>query len=317
MRIPGGFRGRSSAGLVVLAALSCAGCAGDYQQAVKAFAEATTASKAALAESRQTLSDDLNARRVESAVKNPDDVIPAAGECRSAQVAPCHLVLREGEKSLRQSDYFATVSELAELLDSYAQGLRAITDADTAAKVQTSIDKVNGSLGNIANVVGSKTNAESFAEFSKPVSALVSWGFGEYIAIVKEHAVRDAATKADPLVQKAALVFGNFTQDAADLARNKEFIAFDDAETAFRKSPGDSALRTWIQAAAALERVSMARDNQVMKELAAAHQALVKSFDDPDSLRDAFARFEKARDDANALADILKSLRDAAQKQKG
>ena len=315
MRIPELFRACAGVGLSLLLALFCSACAGDYSQAVTAFAQATTASKDAFAESRRILADDSMDRLLARAKANPDSVIPAAKECDPVRPVPCHLVLIPGEASLRQSDLYARMAQLPALLDAYAQALKAITEADTAANVKASVDKVNGSIENIAKAVD-KENVTAFATFSKPVSALVGWGFGEYIAIVKEHAVRDAATKADPWVKEAAKAFGAFAQSAAALGRNKEFENFLQRKRAYESEKTEAALQAWLEAAASLDRISTAPDSKVMNDLAEAHAALVRSFDDPASLREAFARFQSVRDQANALADILKSLREAARMQK-
>lgn len=308
------IRGRGHAGLVLLLALACSACAGDYGQAVNAFAQATTASKDAFTESRRVLADDLMDRLTARARANPDSVASARNECDPVRPVPCHLVLVPGEASLRKSDLFARMAQIPVLLDAYAQALKAITEARTAAGVQASVDKVNGSIQNIAKAVD-KENAATFATFSTPASALIGWSFGEYIAIVRERAVRDAATAADPWVQQAAKAFGAFAESAAALGRRDAFDNFRRKQRAFESTKSEDALQDWINAAAMLDRISTAPDSTVMNDLAVAHAALVRSFDRPASLREAFARFQSARDQANALAEILKSLNEAIQQQ--
>ena len=309
---------RSTFVVVIFASLAACSVA-DYEKPVSDFAGATnnaaealvvldtqiTESYAAVLRAR-VLSDKLLVKFDEG------DCLVTSERCRLVAVN------RDNQKEpLTPKDMIGRMVALMGSVRAYAQNLGAIVQADTAAQAATHVNAALGSVKNLSATVvsfGGKGGAD-ISDYTTAAGKFVNWAIGQYVAKVKLDALREATTKAHPVIEEASRIF----EDTAGLIAlvpkgelssevEKSFQAFDDASN-------ESNLENLIAKADAYDQFLRTKPATVFAQLREAHGALAAKLKNDDlSLSNVSAKIEAFVVEAKTLLSIVRELRDAGKK---
>lgn len=298
------LRFRVGAFLSVLALL-LAGCAiGDYRQPVEALASAATSSQQALSEYSEAITTQVRASRRQQALAAPNRVAWPDGDCISTSMQ-CRLNI-DGQTLTPTSPIPNLLALLAEIKN-YTDGLKAIVESDTRAKVETSLASANGSLQNLAKLVERPgINLEGFAA---PVTAAAGWIAGVYIDHLRYEALKTATRNANPLIKQAVPILERVAAEAsrAQHAMLAEVVSTRNDE--FRVGTNEGTLTRLMSAAEAYENVLRHPPAPIFKKLAEAHDSLTRALNNRDiSLDTAFAQLQSLKSDAEKLKDIVNAF---------
>ncbi len=206
--------------LALCAMSAAAGCAApQYDKPVGAFATATSDAQEALAGYSKGMVAAQEDRTRNSAVAAPYRVRSLAGECGPSS-SRCRLVLyqQQGDPSPlyqpQDDPHPQAASPIASLprvvtlmarIARYAESLNAIVTSDSAAAVQAGVAATGESISGIAALVPG-TAAASPAGDGRPSGSSIGW--------MKADALKQAVSRADPVVAKVPEAFGDTVQQA-------------------------------------------------------------------------------------------------------
>jgi hypothetical protein len=308
--------GRFAAGLMLCLVLATCSVT-QYEQPIKDFSAATTsADKALRSYSQIVVKEVTDVRRAEAAAR-PVAVQIARGDCLGDSQRCRIVILRErnepNPRLLVPEQPIPTILVLMDEIRKYANGLEAILTADTASKVEQSVDSVNGSLVNLAELVESDT--KTFESFATPAGEAVKWLFGIYIDSVKLGALRTATRNADPLIAEAEPIFAEAMKQANNATRDSLAETVSKRHDAYREAKSDATLTSLLQAAQTYDAVLTAAPESIFPRFRAAHADLTKALNTEEITWDqAFAALESLQADADRLGKIVEDLLAAAEK---
>lgn len=305
---------------VVLVALATACSVADYKKPVGDFAEATRNAEEALVALDAQVTDAYAAVLRDRAIAGEEFVKFDSGNCLVASPR-CQLVVigdDDTAESLSPDPALRRMIILMRAVRVYSDGLAAIVDADTVAKVTAHVNATLGSIESLAGTVATLRPAERAAEgaavrdvseFTTPVGQAVNWLVGQYVAKVKLDGLERATSHAQPVIAETAGLFG----DAAELASDVPKKALSDEVLkrldTFRVQKSEDSLNRLIESAAAYDLLLVANPPAVFERLKDAHDALANKLQDDDlSLANAMAKIEVFATEAKTLAKILKDL---------
>ena len=310
-------------GIVVLARLTVGAAAlvfatacsvADYQKPISDFAAATQDAETALvaldAEVTEAYAIRLRAQ-VDAGAKL---VQVQAGECELTS-ARCRL---EAISTGGQSEVIPPEPLLGQMviimgaIRTYADGLTAIVNADTAEQVATHVNATLGSVGNFASTLeklGVAGAAAPVKEYKTSVGKAVNWLVGQYVAKVQVDGLREATGRAQPVIARSAEIFESTALFAADITNDDLTKKFDAARVTYENDSNQGNLTNLIQKAADYDRVLQAAPSSVYAGLRQAHEALTKNLHNEDlSMVDVLARIEAFGAEAKALVQIVKEI---------
>ena len=303
-------------GLMLSLVLSACSVA-EYEAPIKDFSAATaSADKALNSYSQIVVKEVTDVRRAEAAA-HPAAVRIAKGECQGDSPRCRIVILRERNEAnprhLVPEQPIPTILSLMGEIRKYAGGLEAILTADTASKVEQSVDSVNGSLLNLAKLVESDT--KTFESFATPAGEAVKWLFGVYIDSVKLGALRTATRNADPLIADAEPIFAEAMKQANNATRDSLAETVSERHDAYREAKNDATLTSLLQAAQTYDALLTAAPETIFPRFRTAHADLTKALNDDEITWDrAFAALEAFQADADRLGKIVEDLLAAAEK---
>jgi len=239
---------------------------------------------------------------------------------------------------------------LAAEIETYADNLLKIVQADTAEKVQEQVNATVASLGASADKAASldrtedsdgnevtnpkaQAQADLFKEFLAPLEGLTTFFVGNYIDYVKRQGLRAATANSHALVQQAAAIFavqvaGSVTVQAGDLReasftswtayqeKRQELVGFDgtDAErTALEEDIADR-LTAAIADAQAYNAYLSAAPSTVFDDFETAHFRMVERIQGRgSSLPEVIASIEAFASKIEALSAVLRQFQDTAR----
>lgn len=245
------------------------------------------------------------------------DCLVTSGRCRLV------VVDREGkEEALSPDPALAQMVLVMRRIGVYAENLRALLDADTAATVAARVNAALGSVQSLAETVariraGGGGEAAEVADFATPVGAAANWLVGQYVARVKLRGLRRATGAAQPVIRDATALFETTAGVVADVP--KAALAEDVSKSmdAFRSDRSDGRLDRLLRSAAAYDRLLLSRPPVLFKRLREAHDLLADKLNgEPVSFASLTARMQDFADQAGQLAKILKDLTDLAAKMR-
>jgi hypothetical protein len=295
----------------------------EYEPPIKTFSEAASSANTALSGYSDLAVREVGKIRREQALATPPGVrFMQEGEAKDCQgdSSRCRVVILANRddpnpKLIEPEPPIQDILTLMNEIRRYGDGLQAIVAADTAAKVASSVDSVNGNLVNLAKLVGQD---KSFGSFATPAGEAIKWAFGAYINSVKLNALRTATQNADPLIADSVKVFTKAMEQADSITREGLAENVSRRLDTFRESHSDANLSNLLQAARAYDTVLTADPATVFVELTKAHSDLTKALNDEEVSWDkAFASLEAVKTHAQRLEGIVMSLLAAANAEEG
>ena len=295
----------------------------EYDPPIRTFSEAASSANTALSGYSDLAVREVGRIRREQALATPPGVrFMEEGESLDCQgdSRRCRIVILASRddpnpRLIEPDPPIQNILILMNEIRKYGNGLQAIVAADTAAKVERSVDSVNGNLVNLAKLVGQD---KSFGSFATPAGEAIKWAFGAYINSVKLNALRTATQNADPLIADSVEVFTKAMEQADSITRVGLAENVSRRLDAFRESHSDAHLSNLLQAARAYDTVLTADPATVFVELTKAHSDLTKALNDDEISWDkAFASLEAVKTHAQRLEGIIMGLLAAANAEEG
>ncbi len=298
-----------------LLAFATACSVADYKKPVSDFAVGTQHAEESLVELDRLVTDAYAAVH-RSRVLSNEALVEIEGTDCQVQSKRCQLVVvdRAGEKELLTPEpALRRMITLMRAIRTYADGLKAIVEADTAEKVAT---QVNATLGSVESISETMANLDrrvrqpsSFSEYKTSVGQAVNWVIGQYVAKVQVDGLKRATKDAKSVIAAAAGFFKEAAGTASDVPKQVMANEVSKRAAAFENAPSESTLDKLIKSAAKYDQVLLARPPAVFVRLGAAHDALANKLDNDDvSLADAMAKINAFATEAETLAAILKEL---------
>ncbi|MFM9845024.1 MAG: hypothetical protein ACKVOI_18840 [Dongiaceae bacterium] len=295
----------------------------EYEPPIRTFSEAASSANAALSGYSNLAVKEVGRIRREQALATPPGVrFMREGETIDCQGNSnrCRVVIlaQRDDPNPKLIDPEPPIQNILTLMNEirkYGNGLQAIVAADTAARVERSVDSVNGNLVNLAKLVGQD---KSFGSFATPAGEAIKWAFGAYINSVKLNALRTATQNADPLIADSVSLFTKTMEQADSITRESLAETVRTRLDAFRESRTDANLTNLLQAARAYDTVLTADPEAVFAGLAKAHSDLTKALNDDEISWDkAIASLEAVKTQAQRLEGIVMGLLAAANAEEG
>lgn len=295
----------------------------DFKKPIGDFAQATRDSESALKGLDQEVTNayaDLIRRRV---LAKELLVQITAGDCQTSSER-CRIVVKDrdgNEQALSPEPALKNMITLMGAVRAYADGLSAIVNADTAAKVET---QVNATIGNLTNLAGTvkklggqdKTTSINLAEYATPVGQIVNWTVGQYVAKVQFDGLKRATADAEDVVSAAANIFELTAGEAALTPRARLAEVVSVRVDALRDKLTAANLDKLIASASHYDQQLLAKPPAVFARLDDAHAALVQKLHNDDvSLADVVAKIEVFAEEAKILAKAIKDLQKVGEKK--
>jgi hypothetical protein len=293
----------------------------DYDEPIKTFSATASSADKSLKDYNDLILTQVGKVRHDRAMAQPVAVRVAKKEC-GPDSTRCHIVVLQGPNDpnplpLVPESNADDLLLLMQLIKDYAAGLQAIVEADTASRVETSVDAVNGDVLKIADAVDPKNKNKAFGNYATPVGEAVKWAFGAYIDSVKLDALRTATRNADPLIAQAVPIFEATVQQVGNSNRASLAEVVSVRNDAFRQSHSESALSSLVQAAQSYDAVLTAAPDTIFSRLSQSHSDLTKALNDRSVTWDkVFKDLSALQTDVNRFSDIIAGLL-AASKGKG
>ena len=213
-------------------------------------------------------------------------------------------------------------------LKTYAERLKAITDADTASKVATSANEALGSIQNLAttisNETGSKTSSDTIAAFQEPAVGVIEWSVTRYVEYVKFKALAQSTKRAHPVIVTLSTWYAITARGVAltELTNvNSRFITAQmnyDNMSEKNKLTG-AKIETYVQAATNYDAALKAVAAQPLEKFTIAHKKLMQELNGENgvSLAEATAAIERLSNEAKAFKKIIKRFENAIDAKGG
>jgi hypothetical protein len=308
------------AGLICVPMMACS--VASYRKPVDDFAQATRDTAASLAGLDRQVTD-AETDLIRRGVIDRDLLVQLRkGDCLT-ESPRCQVVVvdRDGkEQPLSPASRMPRMLALMAAIQSYADGLAAIVNADTAGQVSTHVNATVVSVKNLAATVSKlggpdNTSGVRLAEYATPVGNLVNWLAGQYVARVQLEGLRRATVDARPVISGAMTVFGSAADEASLIPRGAMAKEVSERLTALRTTVNERNIQELAASAARYDRLLLGNPGSIFKQLDQSHDALVAKIQDEDvSFTEVIARIEAFGASAKELASIVKELQKVEKK---
>ena len=210
-------------------------------------------------------------------------------------------------------------------LTTYAQRLKAITDADTASQVATRANEALVSIQNlittIATETGNKTSSKTVAAFREPTVAVVEWFVTRYVEYVKSKALAQATKRAHPVI----LSLSDWYATSAEAVRLDELADANDkfmsAQNKFEANtpPTDAQVKVYVTAATKYDAALKAHAARPLEKFTVAHEKLMQELNGENGvgLADAMAAIELLSTEAKAFKRLIEGFEKAMDARGG
>ncbi len=311
--------GRNAArAIAALLSASLAACApGSYKAPVDRFAGATTTARDAFrALEAEAVATEV-ARTKQEILRGEKQVGLASGTCLVGSTG-CRIDVRD--RNGATVPLVPPPSELGAVLSglvAYAGNLQAIMNADTAAKVGTSLSSTGNSLvslnGTLRRLNKSTAADPNPAALIQPAVGIFSSIATAAIEAMQVAALRQATTEADPIIRAAGEAATQAAKGANDSSHTTLFNQARAALDAHRAQPRDAKrLDRAIQAAAGLDTQLRAGNSQVFANMAEAHTKLALALKgDSVSMAEVIAAIDLFAARAETLVEQIEAFRKA------
>ena len=308
----------------VIMGLVLAACASEpYKEPVATFAQAVTKSNEALAALDNQLAaahTEVQRARVLSLqyrleLKNCGHAVKNSEQCLLLLQKTDEQGNDIGEPlSLQPEAPLTEVRNLLGGIETYADNLTAVLNADTTEKVRNSVTKALGSVERLAQDkrVQEKVSKQEAPtkDFSIPIAKVVNWVVGRYVESIKIDAIRHATHEADPIVHAATRVMIE-AEGQGELVMDTTLVkTLRVRKDAWQVAPNEANLRNLIAAVEALQRFRRGTRRSLFESLARAHRSLTKRVADSGDLSwtMAMANVEQFKSEADTLLEIIDDL---------
>ncbi len=310
--------------LVVLLGVQITACSvASYRKPVEDFAQATKDTAEALTGLDKQVTDgyaDLLRKRV---LARTLQARVKTGDCLT-ESERCRIVVRSrdgNEEALPPASPMRKMLTLMSSIRSYADGLAAIVNADTASQVSTEVSATVASLKSLAETVATLQGPDTagivrLADYATPVGNLANWLAGQYIASVQLDGLRRATVDARPVIAGAADVFAAAANESSRVSRALMAEDVSQRVDAMSGSLTEHNLDEVVASAARYDELLRSKPPDVFKQLRDSHDALVAKIQDENvTLVEVMARIEAFAAEAQALAEIVKELQAVGKKE--
>ncbi len=297
--------------VIAVLVLTTACSVADYKKPISDFATATQDAETALVLLDKQVTDAYAALLRERAIAGEAFVKFESGNCQVSS-ARCQLVV--GDELLSPKPALRQMIILMASVRTYADGLAAIVEADTAAKVASHVNATLGSVESLAETVADmkgtpEAERPKVSEFTTPAGKAINWVVGQYVAKVQVDGLKRATHDAQPVIADTADIFGAAAELGADVPKLAMADEVSRRLDGFRDARTENSLTALIESAAAYDRLLLASPPNIFQRLKEAHDALATQLAGGDvSLADAFAKIKVFAAEAEVLAKILKDL---------
>lgn len=303
---------------VVALALALTGCsAADYSKSITTFADATVAADSALNDLNKSAADGYAALLTRRAVSESkiavlagkDECLPDSDRCR---------IVFEDPKSPKETQQFPADPPLANLvavmgdIRAYAQNLAALVADNSATEAEASVNAALGSVQALANTLTEKQGEtkKTVPNFATPAGAAVNWLIGQYADHVKLAGLKMATQEADPVIQRATVLFQDAVLFAGDIKRTELTNVVQARIDEYSDDRGNAAkLNAAVEAAKTYDDFLLSKPGETFKKMGEAHAALTDALNKPGApWPQVIAKIQSFAAQAEQLAKIVKDL---------
>jgi hypothetical protein len=294
---------------ICLAALC--GCAdpSQFQAPIATFSSASSSAATSFAALDALSAARLTALREAEAVQS-GSVTPSQNGC-AANWQGCVLQFqKQGSAIYFQVSYNSLMPKSVAFVNGirdYAAALDAIEKADASAAVQAAFGSAMGAMAAVAGAVNVPAGAAVTA-ISKPLTAVVGWGFIRYQNTIKLEALQKATSAAQTIITEAVPVL----DDELTLANEAQLATLEanwsSKDQAFSEQPTTANLAAEVDAANALDTALLAKSSSLITALASAHGKLTSAVQAPsESITDLAAAITAFAQQAQNVQQIVKA----------
>jgi hypothetical protein len=204
---------------------------------------------------------------------------------------------------------------------SYADGLAAIVNADTASQVTTQVSATIASVKSLATTVAKlggpdSTSLVKLGDYATPVGNLFSWGAGQYIAKLQLEGLRRATADARPVLSGAAELFETISNEASFPTRALLAEEVRQRTDALRTNLNQRNVEELAASAARYDRVLLGGPAPVFRQLRQSHDALIGKIQDENvTLAEVIERIQAFAAEAQKLAAVVKEIEAIGKKK--
>lgn len=280
-----------------------------FQAPIASFSSASTSAAASFAALDASSAARLTTIREAEAVKS-GAVIPATNDCLTNS-PHCILQFRKKDDPVfYQVSYNSLMPKSVAFMNGikdYAAALEAIEKADSSAAVQTAFGNAMSAMASVAGAVNVPAGAAVTA-ISKPLTAVATWGFGQYQNSIKLEALQKATSAAQSIIAQAVPILNAelaATNDAQLTVLEENFHSKDKA---FTDEPTSANLVAEVDAANAFDTALSAKSSNLITALADAHGKLTNAVQKPsESIADLAAAITAFTQQAQNIQQIVKA----------
>lgn len=308
----------SHSSFVVLGAIVLSGCAiTDYKKPIDSLHESLASTVSTVEKLDRQMTNVQNDRWRAQIEKGKLLLSTVDGSCASGAQG-CSLQIESTDPRFTPRSFPATTlmpkARIAlQALRTYAAGLKAISDADTASKVTASANETLGNLANIEKTIamadGEKSDTSRIEEFREPAIAAIEWVVTRYVERVKVKALATATKRAQPVMKKLSTWYTTVGMAASSLALADESEEFIKQQKAFdvTSTPSAVAIDRYVGAVSDFDVALKASSANPLNSFLDAHTKLKKQLNNEGdvTLADAIAAIELLADDVKAFKAIV------------
>ena len=221
----------------------------------------------------------------------------------------CRLILtktnEQGSDYPVPEDALRNMLELMGAIRNYANGLVAIVEADTAAKIENEVNKTLSSVVKLSELTNKDANT---SEYSTPAGQIVNWFVGQYITKIKHHSLKRATLDAQPIVEKAVSIFEKTRSQASNGIKIKYVSKIGNSLDKFDDEKTQTNLEQLIDSVQAYDQYLIANSQEVFNSMVEAHNVLVGKIQGGEiSIIDVIHRIKEFAKQAENASRILKT----------
>lgn len=284
-----------------------AGCSSvaDYKQPITDLNASIDSSVATVIKIDSEITESQNRRWRELIGESEAFLVPSENSCAAGSKSCSLVVIASGgdtEKSFPAKSMMPKAIIALSGLRQYADNLKAIVDADTAASVATSANAALASAAKIEAEIAKANNPDAqisstIKAYSPPITASISWLVSQYIERQKVKALATATERAQPVIEDLAVYYETAAAVASSLKDADALDEFVEAQGVFDNvaSKSNSAINEYLRAVKEYDTALKASSSKPMQKFLEAHTALNGALNGSDevSLADAIAAIKE------------------------
>lgn len=263
--------------ILVAMGVALGGCvSGNYAKAVGDFSTTVQKSRAAFDDVNQQ-SMKLEDRRIYlRAIEEPGELKFGNHSCLRRSEG-CTLLFKG--RQVPSKDVVENVSELFADFSGYAKGLGDIANSTARADVDKAMSSIQTNLKQLATAAKMTGPTLNYVD---PVIGLLGWVVGTYLDQVRYDAIKEAVTKADPIISQASEIFAQTSSVLLSDMRNALVKEVGERRREFREKKTRESYDALLDTTRTFDAVLKLDPEKQILKLGTAHSELKKAFDKGD-----------------------------------